>query len=118
MNAARTLAVMLACTSLGRSAKVMLPWIALTSRSRVLGSPFDAIFSAAIESRIAEKMISCITSVADLVISLPWRPLYRSLEGLRERTVARTRVPGVERHLRCACSLAAAVFHCGGATAL
>ena len=68
---------MLSCNSFGRSAKVVLAWIALMSRSRLLGRPFEAAFSATIESIAAETNTSCITSVADLVMRLPYRVAAR-----------------------------------------
>jgi hypothetical protein len=54
VNAARTLEAIAACNSLGRSAKVELTWIALMSRSKVLGTPPDAALSALRPSTIEE----------------------------------------------------------------
>ena len=43
--------------------------MALMSRSKVLGMPLEALFNASNDSVTAERMISCITSVADFVMS-------------------------------------------------
>jgi hypothetical protein len=68
VNAARTLVAMAAWTSSGRSASVTLAWIAFRSRNSVFGSPFEAVFNPWMESITAEKMISCISSVALFVM--------------------------------------------------
>jgi len=68
LNAWRTDSVMLACNSLGKSPKPVFGPIACTSRSMALGTPLEAVLNAWTASIREERTISCIRSVADLVI--------------------------------------------------
>jgi len=57
VNAERTFAAIAACNSAGKSAGVVFAWTAFRSRRSVFGTPFEAAFSAPIESMTADILL-------------------------------------------------------------